>query len=63
MQKQVKNEDSDFSRYSTNELFYYLLDNLLIAPDEEYETWGHYRQEMLDVATNFYKEHYLNIEA
>ncbi len=58
MKEKVKNDDdSNFTRYSTQELFEYMLDNLLIAPDEEYETWRHYRAEMLEIATSFYKEH------
>lgn len=57
MQKTIEKED--FSRYSSEELFYYLLDNLLLPPDEEYKDWRYFREWMQNVAQDFYDKHEL----
>ena len=49
-------ELENFELYTCEELFYYLMDNLLISPDEDFKDWRHYKQDMLDIAKTFDKE-------
>ena len=49
-------EVENFELYTCEELFYYLMDNLLISPDEDFRDWRHYKQDMLDICKNFDKE-------
>lgn len=46
-----------FEDFTTNELFNYLLDNLLIPDNSEFEEWKHFRTDMLQMCRDFYENH------
>lgn len=53
--------EENFDIYTTHELFYYLLDNLIIPPDSEFEDWKHFRTDMREMAIDFYERN-VNVE-
>ncbi len=54
--------ENEFNCMSSIELFEYLLDNLLISPDEEFSFWRHYKGDMRNMGKEFYREHNINKE-
>jgi hypothetical protein len=55
-------EIENFNTYSTQELFDYLQDNLLISPDEEFREWKHYKIDMQRIAEEFYEKYNNSVE-
>jgi hypothetical protein len=51
-------EVENFNYYTTEELFYYLLDNLVIPPDEEFKQWKYYKQDMIRLCEEYYDKYY-----
>lgn len=47
----------NFNNYTVEELFYYLTDNLLLPPDEEFKDWRYFREYMQNVCEEFYEKH------
>jgi hypothetical protein len=60
MKETIENKNL-FSDFSTGELFDYLLDNLIIPPDSEFDDWMRYRKDMLEAAIDFYERN-VNVE-
>jgi len=52
----------NFVYYTTQELFEYLQDNLLISPDEEFREWKHYKEDMIRISQDFYEKHNNSVE-
>ncbi len=50
-----------FEDFATIELFEYLLDNLIIPPDSEFDEWRHYKLDMLGMCRDFYERN-VNVE-
>ncbi len=55
MQELKENSENIFSDFSGSELFDYLLDNLIIPPDSEFDDFKHFKSDMRGMCLDFYE--------
>lgn len=46
-------EVENFNMYTPKELFYYLIDHLIISPDEEYKDWRYFKEHMIYLCEDY----------